>query len=56
METVKPKLRTLYPEIEPYDSGFFEVPSKNEKLHHKLYYEQAGKKDGKPVLVLHGGC
>ena len=43
-------MRTLYPEIEPYDTGILEVDAR-----HKLYYEQCGNPDGKPVVLLHGG-
>lgn len=43
-------MRTLYPEIEPYDSGHFSVTPV-----HKLYYEQCGNPKGKPVVFLHGG-
>jgi len=43
-------LRTLYPEIEPFDSGFLKVSAL-----HNLYYEQSGNPDGKPVVFLHGG-
>jgi proline iminopeptidase len=43
-------LRTLYPEIEPFDSGFLQVSPL-----HTLYYEQSGNPDGKPVVFLHGG-
>lgn len=42
--------RELYPEIEPYDSGFLKVSEL-----HSLYYEQCGNPDGKPVVFLHGG-
>lgn len=42
--------RTLYPEIEPYDSGLLPVSGL-----HTLYYEQCGNPDGKPVVFLHGG-
>ena len=42
--------RTLYPEIEPFDSGFLSVSPL-----HRVYYEQCGKPDGKPVVFLHGG-
>jgi len=42
--------RTLYPEIEPYDSGFLQVSPL-----HRLYYEQCGNPAGKPVVFLHGG-
>lgn len=44
------KLRTLYPVIEPYDSGHLKVSAL-----HELYYEQCGNPNGKPVLFLHGG-
>jgi len=43
-------MRTLYPEIEPYDSGHFSVTPV-----HKLYYEQCGNPKGKPAIFLHGG-
>jgi proline iminopeptidase len=43
-------MRTLYPEIEPFDSGFLQVDER-----HRLYYEQCGNPDGKPVVMLHGG-
>jgi proline iminopeptidase len=42
--------RTLYPEIEPWDSGFLRVTPL-----HRLYYEQCGNPAGKPVVFLHGG-
>ncbi len=42
--------RTLYPEIEPFQSDWLDVGDG-----HKLYYEQCGNPDGKPVVVLHGG-
>jgi proline iminopeptidase len=42
--------RTLYPEIEPFDSGFLKVSDL-----HTLYYEQCGNPEGKPVVFLHGG-
>jgi proline iminopeptidase len=40
----------LFPEIEPYDSGFLDVDGV-----HSVYYEQCGNPDGKPVIFLHGG-
>jgi proline iminopeptidase len=43
-------MRTLYPEIEPYDSGTLAVDAR-----HTLYYEQCGNPHGKPVVLLHGG-
>ncbi|HQX32064.1 MAG TPA: prolyl aminopeptidase [Dokdonella sp.] len=45
-----PQLRTLYPAIEPFASGFLQVSPL-----HRLYYEQCGNPDGKPVVFLHGG-
>ncbi|WP_058835429.1 prolyl aminopeptidase [Luteimonas abyssi] len=43
-------MRTLYPEIEPFDSGLLQVDDR-----HTLYYEQSGNPKGKPVVVVHGG-
>lgn len=43
-------MRTLYPSIEPYDSGRLPVDGR-----HSLYYEQCGNPEGKPVVLLHGG-
>ena len=40
----------LYPVIEPFDSERLAVSSK-----HTLYFEQCGKRDGVPVLFVHGG-
>ena len=42
--------RSLYPEIEPYDSGKLRVSEL-----HEIYYEQCGNPRGKPVVFLHGG-
>ncbi|BBD80143.1 prolyl aminopeptidase [Aerosticca soli] len=42
--------RSLYPAIEPYDSGFLQVSPL-----HRIYYEQCGNPHGKPVVFLHGG-
>jgi proline iminopeptidase len=44
------ELRTLYPPIEPYDSGLLDVGDGNE-----IYWEACGNPDGKPVVMLHGG-
>src|SRR5678816_1177262 len=44
------ELRTLYPEIEPFDTGRLKVSPV-----HELYYEQCGNRDGQPVIFLHGG-
>jgi proline iminopeptidase len=43
-------MRTLYPAIEPFDTGRLQVDDR-----HALYYEQCGNPDGKPVVLLHGG-
>jgi proline iminopeptidase len=43
-------MRTLYPDIEPFDSGMLPVDDR-----HTLYYEQCGNPQGKPVVLLHGG-
>jgi proline iminopeptidase len=43
-------MRSLYPELEPFDSGMLAVDAR-----HRLHYEQCGNPDGKPVVMLHGG-
>ncbi|GAB2510962.1 prolyl aminopeptidase [Lysobacter humi (ex Lee et al. 2017)] len=43
-------MRTLYPEIEPFDTGYLQVDER-----HRVYYEQCGNPQGKPVVMLHGG-
>ena len=43
-------MRTLYPPIEPYNSGTLQVDER-----HTLYWEECGNPDGKPVVMLHGG-
>lgn len=40
----------LYPEIEPYDSGELFVGDGQ-----RMYWEQSGNPDGKPVVFVHGG-
>lgn len=40
----------LWPEIEPYETGFLKVSDI-----HEIYYELCGNPDGRPVFVLHGG-
>ncbi|XP_058080298.1 proline iminopeptidase [Magnolia sinica] len=42
--------RDLYPNIEPYSSGFLKVSDL-----HTLYWEQSGNPNGHPVVFLHGG-
>ena len=43
-------LRTLYPPIDPYETGMLEVGDG-----HTVYYERCGTKGAKPVVFLHGG-
>ncbi len=43
-------LRTLYPPIEPYETGMLSVGDG-----HSIYYERCGKAGGKPAIFLHGG-
>lgn len=40
----------LYPAIEPYETGMLLVGDGN-----RVYWEQSGNPDGKPVVFLHGG-
>lgn len=42
--------RTLYPPIEPYESGMLDVGEG-----HSLYWERVGTPGGKPAVFLHGG-
>ncbi|MGB7371257.1 prolyl aminopeptidase [Erythrobacter sp.] len=42
--------RTLYPEIEPYESGMLDVGGV-----HSLYWERCGTPGAKPAVFLHGG-
>ncbi len=42
--------RGLYPELEPYATGYLQVSDL-----HRLYFEQCGNPHGKPVVFLHGG-
>ncbi|RAN36469.1 prolyl aminopeptidase [Hyphomonas pacifica] len=43
-------LRTLYPEIEPFETGFLDTGDG-----HKVYWERCGTKGAKPAVFLHGG-
>ena len=43
-------MRALYPEIEPFDTGYLPVSDL-----HEIYYEQCGRRDGQPALFIHGG-
>jgi proline iminopeptidase len=42
--------RSLYPEIQPYETGMLDVGDG-----HRLYWELSGNPNGKPVVFLHGG-
>ncbi|MBN7763909.1 prolyl aminopeptidase [Nitratireductor aquibiodomus] len=44
------ELRTLYPEIEPFDSGMLDVGDG-----HMIYWERVGTRGAKPAVFLHGG-
>lgn len=43
-------MRTLYPEIDPYQTGLLDVGDG-----HRVYWELCGNPAGKPVVFLHGG-
>lgn len=43
-------MRTLFPEIEPYNTFYFRVSDI-----HELYVEEVGNPQGQPLLFLHGG-
>ncbi|HVK90213.1 MAG TPA: prolyl aminopeptidase [Mycoplana sp.] len=43
-------MRTLYPEIQPYEHGMLDVGDG-----HRVYWELCGNPRGKPVVFLHGG-
>lgn len=40
----------LYPPIEPYNTGRLSVTGG-----HEIYFEECGNREGKPVLLVHGG-
>ena len=44
------ELRTLYPPIEPYETGMLDVGDG-----HAVYFERSGTRGGKPAVFLHGG-
>jgi proline iminopeptidase len=50
MDIQAPARRTLYPEIQPYETGMLDVGDG-----HRLYWELSGNPHGKPVVFLHGG-
>ncbi|MFD3707154.1 prolyl aminopeptidase [Nocardia sp. NPDC058658] len=43
-------MRTLYPEIEPFEQGLLDVGDGQ-----SVYWEVSGNPDGKPVVFVHGG-
>lgn len=43
-------LRTLYPEIEAYETGYLDAGDG-----HRVYYERSGTRGAKPAVFLHGG-
>jgi proline iminopeptidase len=43
-------MKTLYPPIEPYDSGFLDAGHGD-----RVYWEVCGNPAGKPVVMIHGG-
>lgn len=43
-------LRSLYPEIEPFETGMLDVGDG-----HQIYWERCGTKGAKPAVFLHGG-
>ena len=44
------ELRTWYPEIEPYETGYLDVGDG-----HVIYWERVGTRGAKPAVFLHGG-
>ena len=50
MPDIASNQRILYPQLEPYQTGYLPVSNL-----HTMYFEQAGNQDGVPVLCLHGG-
>jgi proline iminopeptidase len=43
-------LRSLYPEIEPFETGYLDTGDG-----HQVYWERSGTKGAKPAVFLHGG-
>jgi proline iminopeptidase len=43
-------LRTLYPALEPFNSGMLRVSAE-----HEIYFEECGNPRGKPAVFVHGG-
>jgi proline iminopeptidase len=49
-EIMTHEFRTLYPEIEPFETGMLDVGDG-----HQIYWERVGTKGAKPAVFLHGG-
>lgn len=47
--------RTAFPMVEPYNTGYFSVPTGTVGITHEIYYEECGNPNGKPVVIVHGG-
>ncbi len=45
----------LFPEIEPFAAGYLPLEEQEGEAAHVMYWEQVGRRDGRPVLFLHGG-
>nr|WP_139317540.1 prolyl aminopeptidase [Rhizobium oryziradicis] len=50
MTDLMTQLRSFYPEIEPFETGFLDVGDG-----HVIYWERVGTKGAKPAVFLHGG-
>lgn len=50
MSPATPARHTLYPPVEPSETGHLQVSAL-----HRVYWEQCGNPRGKPVVFLHGG-
>jgi proline iminopeptidase len=48
--TARTGRRVLYPDLEPYNSGWLRMPGG-----HDIYYEECGSRSGRPVAIVHGG-
>merc|ERR1740117_2521274 len=44
----------LFPPIEPYATGFITSTTASGTVH-RIFYEECGNPDGKPVVFVHGG-
>ena len=46
--------KVLFPEIEPYNQGYMECTTASGTTH-RIFYEECGNPQGKPVVFVHGG-